>query len=82
MADNQTRYYVKVSYEWGKSTGSERTAESVGTMEWSDLHYEQSVALQNNALIPGVKVILDESGNLGMEAAELSGTPVPGKTKK
>jgi hypothetical protein len=52
MADKKpstdTRYYVKVAYEWGKANGSELSAESVGTMTWADLHYDQSVALQKS----------------------------------
>ena len=67
------KYFVKVAYEWGKVG---QPAESTGEMAWNELSYEQSVTAQNAIVIPGVKLMLDEAGILGMETAEMSGKDV------
>jgi len=66
MADDK-QYFVKVTVEWGKQDGDTQKAESVGGQSWGYLTYDQSVAVQNAVVIPGVIQMLEDAGSLGLE---------------
>ena len=67
MANEDKQYFVKVTVEWGKQDGDTQNAESVGGQSWGYLTYDQSVAVQNAVVIPGVIQMLEDAGELGLE---------------
>ena len=77
MADKQ--HYVKVAFEWGNDEGGELTPKNRGECIWVSMPYENSVALQNAAVIPGLTMIIEEAGKLGLDM--IGGMPdkKPGK---
>ena len=64
---NEKEYFVSVTVEWGKQNGESQKAESVGGQNWGNLTYDQSVAVQNAVVIPGVIQMLEDAGALGLE---------------
>ena len=68
--DKDQEYFVSVEVKWGKQQGESQKVESVGGQNWGNLTYEQSVMVQNGAVIPGVIKMLEEAGKLGMEMIE------------
>ena len=66
---NEKEYYVSVTVEWGKQNGESQKAESVGGQNWGNLTYDQSVAVQNAVVIPGIIQMLEDAGELGLEMA-------------
>ena len=69
MANEEKQYFVKVTVEWGKQDGDTQKAESVGGQNWGYLSYDQSVAVQNGVVIPGMIQMLEDAGDLGLEMA-------------
>jgi len=83
MATEDQKYFVSVEVKWGKQDANgNQVAESVGGQNWGALSYDQSVAVQNFIVIPGMKTILDQAGILGIESIELMGGTVPDKAKE
>lgn len=64
---NEKEYFVSVTVEWGKQNGESQKAESVGGQNWGNLTYDQSVAVQNAVVIPGMIQMLEDAGALGLE---------------
>ena len=64
---SEKEYFVSVTVEWGKQNGESQKAESVGGQNWGNLTYDQSVAVQNAVVIPGVIQMLKDAGELGLE---------------
>lgn len=71
MAQEESKeYFVDVTVTWGKQNGESQKVESVGGNNWGYLTYDQSVALQNAVVIPGVTQMLEDAGALGLELVE------------
>ena len=68
--DEKNQYFVEVQVTWGKQKGDKQEVESTGGQNWGYLTYDQSVALQNAVVIPGMQAMLEWSGELGLELAE------------
>jgi len=67
---NEKEYFVEVQVTWGKQNGESQTVESRGGQNWGKLSYDQSVAVQNAVVIPGVQAMLGWAGELGLEMVE------------
>lgn len=65
MADEK-QYFVDVIYNWGKQTGDNQKAETIGGCNWGYLTYDQSVAL-NVVVTAAMKKLLDDSVDLGLD---------------
>jgi hypothetical protein len=79
MADKDQKYFVSVEVKWGKDDGKgNKKAESVGGQTWGELSYGQSVAVQSGCVIPGVKLMFDKAGEMGVINAEAMGEVLPG----
>ena len=64
-----TQYFVEVSYKWGKvgAEDGKQTTETDGHCNWSNLSYEQSVALQATCVVPGFQQMLGDAIAMGVE---------------
>lgn len=67
MAEKDQQYFVSVEVKWGKQNGDKQEVESVGGQNWGYLTYDQSVMVQSSCVIPGVQLMLEEAGKLGLE---------------
>jgi hypothetical protein len=75
MADKQ--HYVKINFEYGNDDGNgSLTPKNTGESLWVSLPYDQSVGLQNYAIIPALVLMMERAGELGME---ISGATLPTK---
>jgi hypothetical protein len=68
------QYFVSVTVEWGKQDGDTQSVESTGGQNWGYLTYDQSLAVENAVIIPGMQLMLEWSGELGLEMLEDQGT--------
>ena len=69
MADKQ--YYVKVNFEWGTDVDGVLTPKNTGGVEWVSMPYDNSVGLQNYAIIPAINDMLAKAGELGLMTTSL-----------
>lgn len=67
MANADQKYFVSVEVKWGKQNGEKQEVESSGGQNWGYLSYDQSVAVQNMAVIPGVITMLEKAGEMGLD---------------
>jgi hypothetical protein len=65
MADKQ--HYVKVTFEWGNDEDGEFTPKNSGDIVWVSMPYENSVVLQNAAILPAINMMIEEAGKLGLD---------------
>ena len=69
MADDK-QYYVKVSFEWGVDNEDGTYApKNTGDIFWGSMAYENSVGLQNYAIIPALNDGMTKAGELGLMAS-------------
>jgi len=67
MPNEDQEYFVSITVEWGKQNGESQKVESTGGQNWGCLTYDQSVAVQNAVIIPGITQMLEDAGALGLE---------------
>ena len=77
MAEKQ--HYVKVMFEYGNDVDGVFTPKNTGETVYVSLPYEDAVALENYAIIPGFVLMLEKAGELGYEK---SGGTLPTKSDK
>jgi hypothetical protein len=65
MAEKQ--YYVKVTFDWGVDNGDGSfESKNFGSVLWNGMEKPESVALENNAVIPALNQMNTEAGKLGL----------------
>ena len=71
MADDK-QYYVKVTFEWGvDNEDGTYTPKNTGDVVWVSMSKDDSVGLQNYAVIPAINDMNTKAGELGMMASGL-----------
>ena len=81
MAEKQ--YYTKVSFEFGVDNGDGTfEVKNTGEFAHSSMDYPNAVMLQDKAILPGWKEMMDGAMSLGkLKAGLIENTP-PGQLKK
>lgn len=80
MPDKQ--YYVKVSFEFGVDNGDGTfTPKNTGEAVWISMPDVDAVGLQNYAVIPGLVLMTEKAGELGLNKVGLIDIPMPNAGK-
>ena len=63
-------YYVKVTFEWGTDENGTLTPKNSGETLWVSMPMQDSVALQNVAVVPAFCDMFTNAAKLGLDPAK------------
>ena len=80
MAD---QYYTKVSFEYGlENADGSQEVKNTGNFVHVSMPYEHAVMLQDRAILPAWKLMMDNAMELGKIKAGIQENSPPGQLKK